>query len=306
MNEGSVMVDTGSVPFNAPEESSQDETIEVRDDAETQNSGEQGAESQETETSTTEEPGEGEGQKLTEKGTKLDPNPQSAVHQELANAKRLVQQYESVLKDPEVLKEYAKQQGLTIAEAKAEVKEAKAELKKFTPDRFNSAQDVADALNELQTTLTERVSTLEEENQRLRQGQDGLTQSRKQERIVSTMESDASKVREKYPALDPKSPEYNPAFEKAVATLYAKVDIDPATGLAKGNFSILDIADQIMEVAGLGTQQGSQRAQTQVKVKQAGRVVTSSKAAPTGASKSHDPSTSIAQKIAAARKAAGK
>ena len=47
-----------------------------------------------------------ESPKTTDRGTKLDPNPQSAIHQELANAKSEMKKYQEFLQNPKAVKKY--------------------------------------------------------------------------------------------------------------------------------------------------------------------------------------------------------
>lgn len=290
--EGSTEVDTGNLPYQEQEDSN--EELEVRDD---ENEGGE-VENQPTD-------GEGEGEdgeqkpQLTEKGTKLDPNPQSAAYQQLANERRLRTQYEQVLSDPNLLRKFAKEMGLTVEEAKAEIKDEQKKL--YTPDRFKSAQDLADVLNELQgnfTKVNETVTQLREENQRLRGELSGINGSRHLEHVATTMGNDITTIREQYPQLNPKSPEYDPELEKEVGSFYHELDFDPATGGYRGQYSLAKIAERFMKVRGVGAKKGSQQAQTIVKTRQAGRVVTSSKGGGKDTPTASNPGTSIAQKIA--------
>jgi phage-related minor tail protein len=277
MNEGSVDIDQGGLPSQTVNDDSHEEEVEVRDE------GEEQVEVQETETQAGEE---GQPQ-YTEKGTKLDPNPQSAVHQQLANERRLRQQFQQVLDNPEALRKYAAQLGMTVTEAKAEIKDEQQKL--YTPDRFKTPEDVANALNEMAADHKKTVAELREENKRLKEGFGSFNQSRHIEHVASTMTQDISSVQAKYPELNPKSPDYD-----------HELDFDPQTGGYKGNHSLAKIADRFMRIAGRGRERGTQAAQTNVRVKQAGRVVTSSKPASKEGSGSTDPGTVIAQRIAKA------
>jgi len=283
MTEGSVEVDEGSGIPGMEETTEVDETNV--DTTKTE-------ESQETETTKGEE---GKEPVLTKKGTKLDPNPQSAVHQQLANAKRQVQQMEQVLSNPELLRNYAKQNGMTLTEAKAEVKEEKKEVEDFTPDSFKTAADVAKSFNSMNKTVKE----LREENSRLLEGQRGINSTREAERVVTNMRRDISTVQEKYPELNPKSPDFNKDLESSIGELYNDLDFDPKTKTFRGKVSVVKIADQVMKAAKLANKQGSRKAQTDVKVKQAGKI-TSGKSKSSGKALSSDPGTMIAQKIAKA------
>jgi hypothetical protein len=291
--EGSTEVDGGNVPYQEVEESNDE--IEVRDD-------DQGEGESQTEVTETEGEGEGEGgqkPQLTEKGTKLDPNPLSAAHQQLANERKLRAQYEQVLSDPALLKRYAKEAGMTLEEAKAEIKDEKAKL--YTPDRFKSAQDLADVLNELQgnfTQVNQTVAQLKEENQRLRGELTGISGSRQLERVANNMGNDINAIQSAYPQLNPKSPEYDPELEKEIGSFYHELDFDPSTGGYRGQYSLAKITERFMRVRGEGAKRGSQQAQTIVKTRQAGRVVTSSKGGSKDTPTASNPGTSIAQKIA--------
>jgi len=285
MAEGSVVVDEGSgIP-------AMEESTEVEETSEETKTEEVTQETEET----TKEGGE-EKAELTEKGTKLDPNPKSAVHQELANARSQMKQMEQVLTNPDLLRKYAKQNGITLSEAKADLKDEKKEVEQeFTPDSFKTAEDVSKGFNAINKTVKE----LREDNARLREGQAGINSSRRLEHIANNMQKDITAVQEKYPELNPTSPDYNKELESSIGELYQQLDYNPATKSFNGKVSITTIANQIMKAAGLAKKQGSLKAQTDVKVKQAGKV-TSGKSKKTGAAESADPGTSIAQKISKA------
>lgn len=286
--EGSTEVDNGSVPYQGVEESNDE--IEVRDD-------DQGEGESQTEVTEVEGEGEGEGQpQLTEKGTKLDPNPLSAAHQQLANERRLRAQYEQVLSDPALLRRYAKEAGISFEEAKAELKEEKAKL--YTPDSFKSAQDLADFANNMKSEFEKTTAEIRAENQRLRQELSGINGSRQLERVASSMGSDINAIQSAYPQLNPKSPEYDPELEKEIGSFYHELDFDPSTGGYRGQYSLAKITERFMRVRGEGAKRGSQQAQTIVKTRQAGRVVTSSKGGSKDTPTASNPGTSIAQKIA--------
>lgn len=282
--EGSSEIDTGGLPTqtvnDSPQEESEDEVVEQPETPEEE---------------TPKEEGDAE---YTEKGTRLDPNPQSRAYQELANERRQRLQYQQVLENPEALKRYAAQMGLTLAEAKAEIKEEQKAV--YTPDRFKTADDVANALNEMHTNHQKELEAIRAENESLKAGLTGFSQSRQVERIATTLSQDVSSVREKYPELNPKSPDYDPELEKEIGEMYHELDFDERTGGYKGAYSLAKLTDRVMRAAGKARQKGSQDAQTQIKVKQAGRVVTTSKGSNKPAGESTDPGTAIAQRIAKA------
>lgn len=287
MTEESVVVDEKS-DISGKEESTENVEETNVDTTETKEE----EESKETETTETTEGEEGKKQKLTDKGTKLDPDPQSAVHQQLANANARVKQMEQVLGNPELLKKFAEQNGMTLTEAKAEIKEEKQEVKEFTPDSFKTAEDVAKGFN----TINKTIKDLTDENSRLREGQKGINRSRESERIVTNMRRDIATVQDKYPELNPKSPDFNKELEESIGELYNDLDFDPKTQTFRGKVSLTKIADKIMKATGLAKKQGSRKAQTDVKVKQAGKI-TSGKSKSSGKAESSDPGTMIAQAV---------
>jgi len=286
MSEGSVVVDEGGFPTADVSESTSNE--EVRDDTA------QVDEQPPNEEAQTEE----EKVEYTEKGTKLDPNPQSALHQQLANARRTLQQYEQVLSNPELLKRYAQQAGLTIAEAREEIVE---EADALTPDRLKTVEDLTGTLNKMQSEFKREIKALRDENQALKGNLTGLSEGRRIEQVSNNLRNDVSTVREKYPELDPKSSEYDKELEEEIGRLYIDLDAVDPSDLSKGfkgNYSMADLADRIMRAARKAQKRGSQRAQTDVQVKKSGRVVSSGKQSPEKVTESKDPGTVIAQRIA--------
>jgi len=290
MNEGSVEIDEGSLPTTTiNDDSSQDETIENRDDTQgnqtTDDQGEQGEDQEQR----------------TDKGTRLDPNPLNAAHQQLANANRLVKDYQDVLLNPDKLRKYAVASGLTLAEAKAEIKEEAKAL--YTPEMFDSKESLAGTLNKMQTGFQTELQALRDENKRLSEGFTGFSQSRHVERVASVMSQETTAVQEKYPELNSKKPEYDSALEEGIANLFTNLDaVDPkdlSQGF-KGQHSLAELTDLVMGAAGKARAKGSQRAQTDIRVKQAGRVVTSSKNNSQEPESSKDAGTVIAQRIAKA------
>lgn len=260
MAEESVVVDEGQDV--SIDESSQDDSQELNN--------------QTDETQETDSEGEDGEAQYTEKGTKLDPNPQSAVHQELANARRQIQQMEGLLTNPVLLKRYAEQNGMTLAEAKADIKEDQEEqeelIEEFTPDKLQTIGDVAKALNSIRSTTSKTIKELKAENQRLREGYNGISSSRELERVATNMEKDITTVRAKYPELNPSSPNFDKELEQSIGELYNELDFDPTTQTFRGKVSIAKIADRVMGAAKIARKQGSRQAQTDVRVKQAGKV----------------------------------
>lgn len=280
--EGSVHVDDVGTPTSS---NYQDESVDTSSEVETNEGESDNSESQDQDDT-----------QYTEKGTKLDSNPQSAAYQQLANERKLRTQYEQVLQSPELLRKYAKEAGFTLEEAREEIKEAKEEL--YSADKFQTADDVANALNELKTSFSGKVQEYEKTITQLKQELSGLSSSRRQEQIASSLQSDITTVREKYPELNPKSPDFDPELEKEIGELYYELDFDQQAGTYRGQHSLANITERIMRAAGRAKQRGTEEAHTTVAKKVSGRVVTSKKSTSRDSGESSDPSTSIAQKIA--------
>lgn len=279
--EGSVEIDTGVASSNELPESNDSDVVETSTEGQDNSTPEPEAQKEEV--------------KYTEKGTKLDPNPQSAVHQELANERKLRTQYETVLRNPEYLRKYAKEMGLTMAEAKEEIQDKKEEL--YSADKFQTAEDIARALNEIRSGFTVKTSEYEKKIQGLESEIQGLATVRKFEAVKSTIQSDIVAAREKYPELDPKNASYDPELEKEIGELYHELDFDEATGAYRGSTSIAKLADRIMRAAGRAKKLGSDEAQTVIKERSAGRIVTSGKAVQKESQDSGDPASTIAARI---------
>ncbi len=214
--------------------------------------------------------------KYTDKGTKLDPNPKSAVHQELANSKRLLQQMEQVFTSPELLSKYMEQQyGIkTVKPEKTETKVEEAPAKKYTAEDFENIDDIASKFNELQEGFSVKSKQYEEQIKTLATALTGLLETGRNEQFISKLSSNISDLKQEK-ELDPKSPEYIEGLESDIVSLYHKLDFDSNTGVYRGQYSIAEIGKQIIEAARKARVKGSQQAQTVIKQKTEGRVRTS-------------------------------
>jgi hypothetical protein len=238
---------------------------------------------------------EGEEQvQYTEKGTKLDPDPMSAAHQQLANERRIRQQYEQVLRDPQALKRYMQESGFSETEIKQEQK------KRFTSEQIKDADDLVNVLNQMSDDFDSRSKAYEQKIQELQGNLTGMGRQRQLESVTSKMQSEIGQVAEKYPELNPKSSSYDPELEKAVAGMFHEIDFDESAGFYRGRYSLLSVADKMMSAAKKARSKGSEDAQTQVRQKVAGKVVTSNKVSSREESSSDDPSTEIARRISKA------
>jgi hypothetical protein len=230
----------------------------------------------------------------TEKGTKLDPKPESAAYQQLANERRVRQQYEQVLRNPDLLKRYMQESGFSEAEIKQEQK------KRFSTEQIKDANDLVNVLNQITDDFDSKSKAYEQEIQNLKSNLTGMGRQREMESVTNKLQTEINQTAEKYPELNPKSSSYDPELEKAVASLYHEIDFDQQAGFYRGGHSILSVADKIMTAAKKAKARGSEEAQTSVRQKVAGKVVTSKKATGKSESQSEDPGTEIARRISKA------
>lgn len=211
---------------------------------------------------------------LTEKGTKLDPNPESATHQLLANERKLRTQMEQVLGNPEMLARFMEQQyGKKIAPVE-DVKPAEGP-KEFTADDFQNLDDVAKVVNGLQKQFVESINPIKEENQKLKETVAMLQDNGNRVRIASRIAQDAEEIK-KFPELDPKSPEFIDGLEEDIVKEYERLDYDEQGGY-RGQQSFLEVAKRLISVAQKAKKAGSLKAQTVVKDVSKGKITTSSK-----------------------------
>ncbi len=220
---------------------------------------------EETETKDTEEP------ELTEKGTRLDPNPQSALHQQLANEKRAKAQMEQVLSNPETLAKFAKQQyGIDIS-VKQETATQENQPKRYKAEDFSNLDDVAGKFNELQEGFEVKTKAYEDQIKQLGAVVSTLVDTGRETQLATTMEKDVSSLRN-VPELDAKSSDFIDGLESKIAAKYVQLDFDEQTGRFRGQTTLKAVADDFIEAIRLGRTSGSQRAQTIVKDKTEGRV----------------------------------
>jgi hypothetical protein len=223
-------------------------------------------------------------QKLTEKGTKLDPDPKSAVHQQLANQTRIRDQMERVLADPVKIARFVKEQyGIDMPTSRkaegdqGDSKDKQTEVpttKKWTAKDFESLEDVADKFNQLQEGFSKQLSEKDAKIEKLNKQVAGVLEGGRLGQIADQTESDVRFLRS-VPELNPKSPDFIEGLEGKISRQYRKLDFDEKTGQFKGQYSIKEIAEDILDVARDARKSGSKRAQTIVKDKTGGIVKTS-------------------------------
>ena len=232
-------------------------------------------------------------EQLTEKGTKLDPNPLSAAHQQLANERKIRQQYEQLLSNPQLLSQYIKSRyGSPVANQQVE----QPEIKEYKADDFESLDDVANVVNNLQKDFVEKIKSYEEKIMQLSNAVSLLTRSATQDKVASNIEREVIGL-QGIKELDPKSPEFIDGLEEEIVSLYHRLDFDENTGTYRGQYSIAEIGKSIVEAAKKARQAGSQKAQTIIKRKAEGRVTTSSKVEEETDDEKLSPEDSIAKGI---------
>ena len=249
-------------------------------------------ETEQSEESGTEEP------ELTEKGTKLDKNPQSALHQQLANERRAKAEMERVLSDPQLLTRFMKQQyGVEVP-----VQEAAKEIQKkqYTAEDFKDIEDVASKFNELNEGFEKKAKSYESEIKELRTTVTALADGSRNSQIAATTERDATHLRT-LPELNPKSSDFIEGLEAKIVNRYAQMDFDDRTGRFKGQTTLGQVAEDVIDAIRLGRQSGSKRAQTIVKDKSEGRVRSNTSAKEGVDTDKLSPSESIAAGIAKLR-----
>jgi hypothetical protein len=235
------------------------DTQNINNDSETSESQEQG------ESPKTEGQPQGQDVKLTDKGTKLDPNPESAFNQQLANERARVREYERFMSDPEQVRRY-------LEDLEKETGKGKAQ-DELTPDRVQTIEDV-------QRFLSQERQKLQTEIEEVKRVKYGLAGQAVEEKVNQTIERDISDVQRSYPELrqfntdGSPNPEFDPALEKELGDFYNELDFDSQSGKYKGSVSIKKLADRFMKAAKRGQEQGSKRAQTVVQDRREGRVIT--------------------------------
>lgn len=274
--EGSVFVDGID-----GEDSSEESTNEsVNNQSEENSEGEESTsteESTDAESGNTEEVAEEEAQDtdktdVTEKGTKLDPDPLSQANQLRANAERQTRQYEALLNDPDRLKAYVKE-----LEAESGAKQDDIEspaLDSLDPTKLETVEDLQNFAKALKEATQKEISQVQKQLS-------GFTSTQVEEKTISRIQGEISSIKDTYPELrefnadGSKNPDYNEELDTLVGETYNELDLDPKTGKYRGSISVKQIADRIMKARSVGEGSGSRKAKTTIVDKRGGRVITS-------------------------------
>lgn len=250
--EGSVMID--GEDFEADDQDQQDQNTSTEAPVSTAKA-----------ETTKEQTPEGE-TPLTEKGTKLDPDPKSALNQQLANERAKARQYEEFLNDPQRVKVYLqeleRERGVSpLAQGDTD--------EEIRPEQIETVEDVRQFLAQERAKDRQEVEELKRYVGQFSQAQGQLA-------VGDKIRNDIVQVRQKYPELDPNSPEYDETLEKGLGDFYQELDLDANSGVFRGQVSLSRLADRLMSAAKRGESQGSRRAQTTVADRRVGRVRTGS------------------------------
>ncbi len=264
-DEGSVFVDG----IDTDAETSLDESNEEGEKEVTQESDQKEGSEKEALSKQSESKDKDSQEKLTDKGTKLDKNPLSAAHQLLANEKAKVRRYEDILTNPQMFSKYAKDAGFS----KKEIEKAEKEIDQldFKPENLQNVEDVAEALNKLSKTN----KAYADEITQLKSGISGISEVSRINAVANNITKDISLVRQKYDELNPKKPNFNKELEKEIGDMFDELDLDRRSGQYRGKVSLSRLSDRIMKAAGYGKKTGSQEAQTTIREKGRGKIVTS-------------------------------
>lgn len=297
------------LPEDEQDDSSQDEQVDTESEDSQEDESEQADDQQREEGNKGEDDEDGQKPKpeKTEKGTKLDPNPQSAVHQQLANEKRIRGQMEVVLADPAKLARFVKEQyGAEIVFKKRDTEPTDKEnaneeqpavtTKKWTAKDFENIEDVAEKFNQLQEDFSKKLSNRDALIDKLTKQVTGVMEGGRLERIADATAGDVTFLKS-VPELNPKSPDFVPGLEGRISRQYRKLDFDEKTREFRGQYSLREIAEDMLDVVRDAKKAGSSRAQTIVRDKTGGRVRTSPAVDTEEDSDKLPPSESIAQGI---------
>ena len=275
--EGSVFVDGedtgGEDNDTTSEESTENEDInnqsEEDSEAATEKASDKGDES-----SSEESDDKGKKTDVTEKGTKLDPDPLSQANQLRANAERRAREYEAFLNDPVKVKAYLEDLEKETGAGKKEDEKSSDDISKLDPKKLETVEDLQNFAEALKEATRKEIAAVKSQLT-------GFTSNQQQKETASRIQSEIAEVQTKYPQLrelnpdGSKNPDYDEELDKLVGETYNELDLDQRTGNYRGKVNILSIADRIMKAKTIGEGNGSRKAQTDVIDKRKGRVITS-------------------------------
>lgn len=263
-SEGSVTVDgVSAAEASAQEAQEAEDASQSGEEQQTQES--QAQEEQQDETAQ-------QDGKVTDKGTKLADDPLQQANQLRANAERKLKDYESYFSDPKNVEAYL---GELRRERGVEEKPQAPESQTTTsidPDKIETVEDLRTFAKQLKADADKQITEL-------KQGYEGFTQTQREQAVAQRISSQIDAVRGRYDVLRPTNPDgsANPAFdselEERLGKAFERLDLDPKTGKFRGQVDFEQFAEDFMFAAKRGENQGTQKAQTVVKDRRAGRVI---------------------------------
>lgn len=220
--------------------------------------------------------------KITDRGTKLASDPIQAANQLRANAEAKVREYEKKIKEyeeffssPENVEAYLndmvgrKSSQMNNFQRDAAITDA--DIDKMI-DNADTAEDVRNALKGILTLTKGEIEKVKGELQ-------GLTIDTKVKEINANIANEIQSVQSKYPVLQKllpdgsENPEFDKDLDELIGKVFLKMDFDPQTRTFRGQTSLMEIADMFMKAAKISESRGSRKAQTIIKDKRLGRII---------------------------------
>lgn len=206
---------------------------------------------------------EGSQGQYTEKGTRLDPDPQSALHQQLANERRArIETEEKALRILQAYQQQAVQSQPQAQEKKPLIDVSKLETREDLVNAFEQVENVI-------RSYEEKIGGLQQQ----------LGQSKEvfeEDRNYSSLEREIGELR-KIPELTPGSPQHNQALEAEITQTYKDIAYDSYGRLLPNRPSLASVASRMVNTYRLANKQATRQAQTRTVQKSLGRVQNSNK-----------------------------
>jgi hypothetical protein len=209
--------------------------------------------------------------KVTDKGTKLDDNPMSALNQQLANANRKLGGYEQLLTNPVQLEAYLND--LKGKNGGNEKKEDEIDIASLDPSKLETVEDVQEFAAKLQKGFMQKVAKIEGNLNQGAKTQQIKELGQKIESEISEVMSTVPELRETNPD-GSKNPSFDPKLDKFIGDMYESIDLDKKTGMFKGSISFKYLASAVMAAVKYGESRAVKKAATTIIDKTHGRVIT--------------------------------
>jgi len=223
------------------------------------------------------ENGETSKPKFTEKGTKLAEDPVQQANQLRANAEAKAKEYEEFFSDPKNVEVYLND--LKGGKADKTVPEDKSQEIEISDADINKLVENVETKEDVQKAIKGIFAYANAEIQKVRGEMQGITTSTKVKETNANVATEISQVQSKYPVLQKKlsdgtdNPEFDKDLDETIGKMFLKMDFDPRTKTFKGQTSLMEVADMFMKAAKISESKGSRKAQTIIKDKRGGRVI---------------------------------